>query len=303
MIGYGTQGRALAQNLRDSGKSVVIGLRSRSRSRTVARKDGFERVVSIKQAVLQSAIIAFAFPDHEHGTTFEAEILPFLQPGTTLWFLHGLSVHFGFVKPPSNCDLILIAPHAPGSAVREKYLSDRSVSAFYAIQQNATGKAEKTALALARAAGFKRKNLVRTSFEHEALGDLFSEQAVLCGGLTGLIKNGFETLVENGIPPENAYLEVAYQLDLIVELVKRHGINGMFDRISTTARYGSAENGPKIIDSGVKKRMGAVFEQIKSGEFTARLCNLKKADLAELDQRLKTLSDPLLEKAARKFRP
>ncbi|MDH4155823.1 MAG: ketol-acid reductoisomerase, partial [candidate division Zixibacteria bacterium] len=218
-----------------------------------------------------------------------------------LLFLHGLSVHFGMVVPAAFCDVILIAPHAPGRAVREKYLTDRSLSAFYAVGQDFTGHARRTALELARAIGFKPQRLIATTFEHEAVGDLFGEQAVLCGGLAALIKNGFEVLVEKGIPAENAYLEVAYQLDLIVQLLKEHGIEGMLRRISVAARYGSARAGPRIIDRTVRDRMKEVADEIITGKFSRGLAKLSGADIIKLNRSLKKLTDPRLEKAARKF--
>ncbi|MBN1213799.1 MAG: ketol-acid reductoisomerase, partial [candidate division Zixibacteria bacterium] len=232
---------------------------------------------------------------------FEKDIRRFLKPGMTLWFLHGLSVHFGLVKPPAEVDVILLAPHAPGEAVREKYLADRSVSAFYAVYRNKSKKAAATVFKLAKGLGFRKKRLVKTTFEQEAVGDIFGEQAVLCGGLALLIKYGFETLVENGLKPEDAYLEVAYQLDLIVGLIKKYGISGMFERISVTAQYGALNAGPVIIDRGVKKRMKAVFGEIKSGKFTSKLDRLGQNELKKLKTALKALSHPELEKAAKKF--
>ena len=201
MIGYGSQGRALALNLRDSGYEVMIGLPSRSRSRRTARADGFQPVRTSGKATALADTIVFALPDHLHGRVYEADIVPNLRPGAALVFLHGLSVHFGLVQPPLECDVILVAPHAPGLKVRERYLTDRSISAFYAVHQDAGGKARAKALLLAGAMGFLRKNLLETTFEDEALGDIFGEQAVLCGGLAMLIKSGFEVLVENGLKP------------------------------------------------------------------------------------------------------
>jgi ketol-acid reductoisomerase len=301
IIGYGSQGRALALNLRDSGYNVVVGLRPRSRSRKQAAKDGIKRVASVADAVKQAEVICFAFPDHRHGEVYQKQIRKHLQPGSTLCFLHGLSVHFGLVEPPSFCDVILIAPHAPGAAVRRKYLSDRSLSAFYAVHQDYSGRAARTALEFAAAIGFRKNRLVATSFEHEAVGDLFGEQAVLCGGLSALIKNGFEVLIEKGLPPENAYLEVAYQLDLIISLIKQHGIEGMLRRISVAARFGSLVTGPKIIDRLVKKHMRQAAADIVSGKFTRSLGKLRPADIAKLNRSLKQLTHPLLEKAAAKF--
>ncbi len=305
VLGYGSQGRALALNLRDSGYGVILGLKSGSRSRRRATDDGFERARTIRQAlrVAVNPVVIFAFPDHLHGRAFESQIGPNLGPGATLVFLHGMSVHFGLVRPPADCDVILLAPHAPGVAVREKYLSDRSLSAFYAIYQDKTGRAGQTALSLAAAMGFAEKRLVPTTFAHETLGDMFGEQAVLCGGLAMLIKSGFEVLVKNGLPPENAYLEVAYQLDLIIDLIKRHGIEGMFKRISTTARYGSLVSGPRIIDSSVKKRMEDTYRRIANGSVAKELSNLSESQLHTVDKAIRALTCPELDAAARKYSP
>lgn len=301
MIGYGSQGRALALNLRDSGHKVYVGLRPKSKSRTIARKDGFSSLYSVSDAVGNADVICFAFPDHLHGSVFATSIEPNLPSAATLLFLHGLSVHFDFVKPPSNCDVILLAPHAPGIAVREKYLTDRSISAFYAVHQNRSRHAASTVFEIAAAVGFPKKRLIKTTFEDEALGDIFGEQAVLCGGLAMLIKNGFEVLVENGLKPENAYLEVAFQMDLIIGLIKQYGIEGMLERISVAARFGSITNGPRIIDSHVKKQMTRVFNDIKKGRFTDRLASLSEDDIRALNKEAANLTDPRIEKNTRKF--
>lgn len=301
MIGYGSQGRAMALNLRDSGYPVVLGLRARSKSRRIARKDGFQEILSIPDAVRHSHIVCFAFPDHLHGRVFKETIAPNLPDKTTLWLLHGASVHFGSVVPPKDADVILIAPHGPGVAVREEYLGKRSISAFYAVHRNRSRKAGSTIKKLASAFGVRPGNLLKTTFEKEAVGDLFGEQAVLCGGLAMLIKSGFEVLVENGFKPDDAWLEVAYQMDLIIGLIKKHGIEGMFSRISVAARYGSLKSGPRIIDKSVKRRMEQVLKQVKSGKFVRELNRLEEDELVEIDRALKTLSHPLLEKSARKF--
>jgi ketol-acid reductoisomerase len=301
VIGYGSQGRAIARNLRDSGYPVLVGLRSRSKSTRLARQDGLSSIVPIGEAAERGNIVVFAFPDHMHGRVYKKSIAPFLKPGVTLWFLHGLSVHFGFVLPPPEADLILIAPHAPGLAVREKFLTDRSISAFSAIHTDHSRTAQATVTAMAAGIGIVESHLVKTSFEAEAIGDLFGEQAVLCGGLAGLIKAGFETLVEAGIKPDHAYLEVAFQLDLIIDLIKRYGIDGMFARISIAAQYGSLHAGPALITADTKKRMRRLLTEIQTGRFPKKLNSLKPADIARLRRSLKTLTDPRLEKAVRKF--
>ena len=221
---------------------------------------------------------------------------------SALWFLHGLSIHFNLVAPPKDCDIILLAPHAPGVALREQYLGDRSLSAFYAVHQDYSRKARQTVFRLAEGLGFKRKRLVKTTFEQEALGDLFGEQAVLCGGLAALIRNGFETLTANGLPADHAYLEVAYQLDLIIALIKQYGIEGMLQRISVAARFGAIKTGPVLVDSKTRKKMQDVYNEIKSGTFIKALDKLSDSDIAKLKTKGKTLSHPDFEKAVRKFR-
>lgn len=302
IIGYGSQGRALALNLRDSGYDLIIGLRAGSKSRKRALSDRMTQVTTIRQAVAEADVICFAFPDHLHGRVYVKQIEPHLSPGTTLLFLHGTSLAFGFVKPPKSCDVIMIAPHAPGLAVREKFLKGRTVSAFYSVEQNGSGKAETTAFNLARGMGFERKRLIKTTARDESVGDLFGEQTVLCGGLAMLIRNGFDVLVEHGLKPEHAYLEVAYQLDLIVALIKQHGITGMFQRVSVAARYGSLLTGPKVIDRSVKKRMKAALKLIDSGTFPRQLNQLDEKGIKKLDKQLPNLSRKSFEKAARKFR-
>jgi len=302
VLGFGSQGRAVALNLRDSEFDVGLGLRPRSKSRAAAKREGLTRIESVSGAVAAADIVIFAFPDHLHGRVYRQHIRDQLRPKSTLVFLHGLSVHFGAVEPPPDADVILIAPHGPGLAVREKYLAgDRTMSAFEAVYRNKSRRARQTLLALAEGIGFDRKRLIKTTFEEEAIGDMFGEQAVLCGGMAALIKNGFDVLVENGISPDNAYLEVAYQLDLIISLIKRYGIDGMFDRISLTARYGSLKTGPALIDQSVKKRMQKAYARIKSGSFVRELEKLDESDLPRIREALKALSDPRLEKAAKKF--
>jgi ketol-acid reductoisomerase len=300
VIGYGSQGRAISLNLRDSGFKVMVGLRPNSRSRRAARRDKID-VRTIPEAVKAAEIVCFAFPDHLHGRVFKAAIAPHLRDKATLWFLHATSVHFGLLNPPKECDVILVAPHAPGNAVREAYLSDRSLSAFYGVFQNRSRYALTKAIDLARGIGVRKKNLVRTTFAQEAVGDLFGEQAVLCGGLAMLVKSGFETLLAHGWKAENAYLEVAYQLDLIVALMKKHGIEGMLARISPAAQYGSVMAGPRIVDASTRKRMERLFREIQSGAFARKLSRFTDRDLSKLRSALKKLSHPKFERAARKF--
>ncbi len=299
VLGYGSQGRAVALNLRDSGSDVLIGLPSKSKSRKFAKQDNFA-VTTTQKAVKIADILVFALPDHLQGRIYKAEIEPNLKPQTTFVFLHGFAIHFGFILPPDDCDILMIAPHAPGIALREKYLSDKSVSAFKAIE-NGNKNSETLLIALADAIGIQKNRLVENSFKNEAIGDLFGEQAVLCGGLTELIMNGYNVLTENGLPSDNAYLEICYQLDLIIKLIKEHGIIGMYERISVAARYGSALNGKKIIDSSVKNNMQKVYDEIASGKFANKLNKLDATDLEKLSYSIKKMSSDSFEKSAKKF--
>jgi len=303
IIGYGSQGRAWALNLKDSGRDVIIGLPENDPSRKTAENDGIENITTVTNAVKQSTIIVFAFPDHLHGKIFIDEIKPNLEPNCTLVFLHGFSIHFKTIIPPDNCNIILLAPLGPGAAVREKYLAGDSIGFFYNIHHDAAGNAQKVLRNLIEDLRIDRSAMVETTFADEAIGDLFGEQAVLCGGLTQLIKYGFETLVENGLSPDKAYLEVAYQLDLIIDLIKKHGIEGMYNRISVAARYGSYLSGPKIIDDNVKKNMERTLEEIKSGRFAEKLNSLSHTDIENLSKDIKKMTLPAFEKSAGKFSP
>ena len=300
VLGYGSQGRAIALNLRDSKCNVTIGLPSKSKSRKFAKTDRFS-VTTTSNAVKQADILIFALPDHLQGRIYTSEIEPNLQQKTVLIFLHGFAIHFGFIKAPKTSEIFLLAPHAPGIALREKYLSDKSVSAFMAIENEKTT-SKSLLIELAAAIGIQKNKLVQNSFKDEALGDLFGEQAVLCGGLSELIFNGYSVLLENGHNSDNAYLEVCYQLDLIIRLIKEYGIVGMYERISVAARYGSVENGKSIIDSHVKKNMQKAYKNIESGKFAKKINSLNETELKKLSKSLKVMSSDSFEKASKKFK-
>jgi ketol-acid reductoisomerase len=257
ILGYGSQGAAQAKNLRDSGIDVVIGLPSKSKSRRRARRDGF-KVLSSTEAMKMCRIISVLLPDHKQGEFFGREISASLLKGKTLIFAHGLSVAFGLVKLPKECDIILIAPHSPGVELRKRYRERKPITAFMAVKQNHSGNAHKIASAYAMAIGISSKGLFKSTFESEAIGDIFGEQTVLCGGLIGLIESGFNTLVQNGHSPESAYLECVYQLDLIVNLYKEHGPHGMLSRISKTAAYGALKTAPVLFDRNYEKKLKAM---------------------------------------------
>ena len=267
IIGYGNQGRAQSQNLRDSGMKVIIGLPKGNKDVKLALKDGFE-VFSDEEATRRGDVVSILAPDHLHKEIFLRQIKPYLHPSKTLVFACGLSVHFQLVVPPDLVDVILVAPHAPGRVMRELFLAGKGVPAFIAVHQDNSGKAKKTALAYAKAIGCTRAGVFETTFKDEAIGDLFGEQVVLCGGLSKLLRTGFDVLVESGLSPENAYLECVYQLDYIVNTIKSYGIAGMYDRISKTAEFGSYISGRRIINRQTKQEMKRILREIQSGKFT-----------------------------------
>jgi ketol-acid reductoisomerase len=301
IIGYGPQGQAWAQNLRDSGCDIIVGLPTGSKSRRKAQEDKIRSLATVAGAVRQSDIIIFAFPDHLHGPIYKKDIRPNLKKSAALVFLCGFSIHFQTVRPSKNSDIILLAPLGPGQAVRKTYLNKGKIGFFHAIYQNGSGQAKKKLDSLILEMHLDKERLIKTTFAEEAIGDIFGEQAVLCGGLTQLIKAGYETLQESGLSSDKAYLEVAYQLDLIVNMIKRYGIEGMYRRISTAAKYGSYLSGPKIIDSSVKKRMKEILREIRSGDFAKKLNALTPEKIKKLDRNLKKMSTASFEKSARKL--
>ena len=297
ILGYGSQGRAIALNLRDSGYTPTIGLRPRSKSQAIARRDAI-KTASIKAVCENTQYIIVALPDHVHSEVLNKAFFDNLSGNPTLIFLHGSSIHFGLVNPPQRLPVLLLAPHAPGLAVRQNYIDKIPYSAFHAIEQGPQKAGGKTIIALAKAIGIPKSHLVKTTFEDEAVGDLFGEQAVLCGGLARLLKFGFETLVEGGLPKQNAYLEVAYQIDLIVSLVKTYGLDGMFSRISPMARYGSVVNGPAVITPQVKKDMKKILADIKAGKFIKQATGKK---LAFSKSQMEKLTNKDFDRQAKKF--
>jgi ketol-acid reductoisomerase len=278
ILGYGSQGRAQALNLRDSGIMPIIGLPSRSKSRQKAHADGF-KAMTPQAAIRRADIVAVLAPDHKHQELFESLPVDILD-GKSLLFTHGFSVAFGLVKPPLSCDVILVAPHGPGIRLREMYLKRQSFTAFWAIENDHSGQASRIGLAYAAAIGCPPSNLFKSTFRDEAIGDVFGEQAVLCGGLVRLIEAGFETLVRHGLSPESAYLECVYQIDLIVDLVKKYGPAGMFDRISITAAYGSLRIKKRL--SPPNAEMDKLYREVATGLFARDLMNESRKGMVSL---------------------
>jgi len=266
ILGYGSQGKAQALNLRDSGLRVLIGLPQNNKDRRAALKDGF-KVYTPEKAVKAGEIISVLAPDHKHKEIYEKSVQKNLTPGKTLVFAHAYSIYFKLIKPPAYIDLILVAPHGPGELLRKLFLEKKGVTSFLAVEKDYSKEAFNKALAYAKGIGSTKAGAILTTFRDEAIGDLFGEQAVLGGGLSELLKSGFETLVSSGFSPENAYLECIHQLDLIVELIKKYGIAGMFKKISQTAEFGSYTSGKKVIN---KKEMKRILSEIKNGNFAKR---------------------------------
>jgi ketol-acid reductoisomerase len=266
IIGYGAQGRAHALNLRDSGIRVVVGLLPKSRSRVTARRDGV-RLTSTAAAVRRADLIFLALPDTKMADIYRADVAPNLHSGQALLFAHGFAIHYQTIVPPNDVDVIMVAPKGLGPMVRTQFVAGKGVPCVIAIQQDASGYARQLALAYAKAIGGTRAGVIETSFREETEADLFAEQAVLCGGMSGLVQAGFEILVEAGYQPEMAYFECLHELKFIVDLMHREGIRGMRARISETAKWGDISVGPKIVDARVKARMKTVLKDIQRGEF------------------------------------
>jgi ketol-acid reductoisomerase len=265
IIGYGSQGHAQAQNLKDSGLDVLIGLR-KGRSWDQALKDGFE-VLSVAEAANRGDIVQLLLPDERQAAVYTAEIAPQLQEGNVLSFSHGFNIHYNQIVPPADVDVVMVAPKGPGHLVRRVYTQGEGVPALVAVYQDYTGNAFQTALAYAKGIGATRAGVLETSFEEETETDLFGEQAVLCGGTTALIKAGFETLVEAGYKPEIAYFECLHELKLIVDLIHEGGLSWMRHSISDTAEYGDLTRGERIITNATRDAMRGLLKDIQTGEF------------------------------------
>ena len=303
IIGYGSQGRAHALNLRDSGFEVVIGLRPGGPTEAKAQADGFV-VQAPAEAVKDADLVAILTPDMVQKKVYEESVGPNMKPGACLLFAHGLNVHFDMITPREDLDVVLVAPKGPGALVRREYEIGRGVPCIYAVHQDKSGKAEQLALAYAAGLGGARANIIKTTFKEETETDLFGEQAVLCGGASSLVQAGFETLVEAGYQPEIAYYEVLHELKLIVDLFYEGGITRMLEFISETAQYGDFVSGPRVIDASVKARMKDVLTDIQNGTFTrnwqaeydAGLPNYRKFQQADKDHPIEKVGRELRAK-------
>ncbi len=276
IMGFGSQGHAHALSLRDSGVDVRVGLPEGSKSRAKAEEEGL-RVVDPATAAAEADVIMILVPDPAQKKLYAEAIAPNLQDGDALFFAHGFNIRFGFVKPPANVDVCMVAPKGPGHLVRREYVAGRGVPVLVAVEQDATGNAWPLALSYARAIGGLRAGGIKTTFTEETETDLFGEQAVLCGGASQLVMYGFETLVEAGYQPEVAYFECLHELKLIVDLMYEGGIAKQRWSVSDTAEYGDYISGPRVIDPRVKENMQAVLADIKNGTFAQRFMDDQEA--------------------------
>ena len=266
IIGYGSQGHAHALNLRDSGVNVVVGLYPGSKSAPKAEAAGL-KVLSTSDAAKAADVIMILVSDHIQGDLYNKEIAPHMTAGKTLMFAHGFNIHFDQIKPPASIDVTMIAPKAPGHRVRELFTEGVGVPALVAIHQDASGQALQNALAYALALGCLKAGVIETTFKEETESDLFGEQSVLCGGVSELIRAGFETLVEAGYAPEIAYFECLHELKLIVDLIYEGGLGYMRYSISDTAEYGDYTRGPRIVTEQTRAEMRKILSEIQSGQF------------------------------------
>ena len=301
VLGYGSQGHAHALNLKDSGCRVIIGLYPGSKSRAVAQQHGFE-VVDTGEAVRRADVIMVGLPDMKQAGVYAQEIAPNLAPGKCLLFSHGLSIHFGLIKPPKHIDVIMVAPKGPGHMVRRLYTEGKGMPSLIAVFQNKSGRAKQLALAWARGIGATRAGVLQTSFKEETETDLFGEQVVLCGGTSALVQAGFETLVAAGYQPEMAYFECLHELKLICDLMYESGIAGMRFSVSETAKYGDVTRGPRIINRRTRAEMKRILKEIQSGQFTREWVKEYRTGLKNYRRLLAAGEKHQLEKTGQRLR-
>jgi len=300
IIGYGNQGQAQANNLRDSGCKVIIGS-IKDASYEQAVKDGFE-VVDIPEAAKRGDIVHMLVPDEYQAPVYKEKIAPQMKKGKALCFSHGFNIHFKQIVPPKDVDVIMIAPKAPGAILRRMYQKGSGTPGILAVAQDASGQAKYIALALAKGVGLTRIGVVETAFKEEVETDLFGEQVVLCGGVSELIKAGFETLVEAGYQPEVAYFECLNELKLIVDLIYEHGMEGMWAAVSNTAEYGGRTRGPTIIDKRTREAMKKILRDVQSGAFAKEWVAESQRGIPNLKKMREEAKGHLIEKVGRDLR-
>ena len=302
VIGYGIQGSAQACNMKDSGLDVVVGLRPNGKSWDKAEKEG-HKVLSVPDAVKQSDIIHILIPDMEQENTFKKEIAPFITENKTISFSHGAAIHWKWIVPPENVDIIMVAPKGPGQRVRELYLDGFGTPSLVAVHNDYSKKAWDKVLGLAKSIGSTKPGVLETNFKEEVETDWFGEQVDLCGGVHNMVIKSFETLVEAGYQPEIAYFECLHELKLIVDLIQKYGIAGMYNRVSETARYGGLTRGKRVIDQNSKDNMKKVLDEIQSGEFAKEWVNNYRKDSKDAFAKfLEEIENHKIEKVGRDLR-
>jgi len=300
ILGYGSQGRAQGLNLRDSGVNVIVGNR-RGKSYDSAKNDGFA-VLSVPEAVKQADILAILFPDEAAAEIYTTDIAPHLHAGQTLVFAHGFNIHYGFIQPPKDVNVILVAPKGVGPMVRKLYEDGGGVPSLIAVNQDATGTALSLALGYASGIGSSKSAILESSFKDETETDLFGEQAVICGGIPELLLAAFNTLVKAGYPPEIAYSECAHEAKLVVDLIYQGGLTKMHEFVSKTAGYGGITRGKRLVDENTKMEMEKILAEIQSGQFANEWMKERKEGSVNYNKMVDTVKESNLEKTGKKFR-
>jgi len=301
IIGYGSQGHAHAQNLKDSGVDVVVGLNEGNPDIEKAKEAGLTVLLN-SDAAAQADIIMILVPDQIQPVVYENDILPNLKENNVIAFAHGFNIHFNQIVPPKNVDVIMVAPKSPGHLVRRQYTEGKGIPNLIAVFQDYSGKAKDIALAYSKGIGGTRAGVIETTFKEETETDLFGEQAVLCGGVTELIKSGFETLVEAGYQPEIAYFECLHEMKLIVDLIYEGGLSGMYYSVSDTAEYGGLAKGPVVVGEESKKAMKKLLSDIQSGAFATEWVLENKANQPRFQALRRSLQNHLIEDVGAKLR-
>jgi len=302
VLGYGIQGNAQANNMKDSGLNVIIGVKEGGTSWKKAQADG-HKVMSISEATKAGDIVYVLIPDMEQSKVYKEEIGPNLSEGKALSFSHAAAIHWKWIEPPNNVDIIMIAPKGPGSKVRETYQQGFGTPSIVAVHQDYTKRAWDRTLGIAKAIGSTKAGVIKTTFQEEVETDWFGEQTDLCGGSASMVINAFETLVEAGYQPEIAYFEVLHEMKLIVDMIQRYGINGMWRRVSETARYGGLTRGPVVMNKDTKERMKKVLEEIKNGTFNEEwISEYQKNGKNAFDRYMNELDSHQIEQVGKQMR-
>ena len=301
VIGYGSQGRAQALNMKESGLDVVVGLRPGGKSWEKAVEDGV-KVMTVLEAAQAGDVILMLIPDMAQPTVWNEEVALAMKPGKTLQFAHGFNIHFEEIKPSKDVDVVMVAPKSPGPEMRRQYEAGFGVPSLVAVEQDASGHALETALAIAKGLGSGRAGVIETTYRNETESDLFGEQAVLCGGVDQLIRRGFKVLTEAGYPPELAYFEVCNELKLIVDLIYKSGISGMYRAVSDTAKYGGMKIGPMIVDDHVEENMRKALKAVQDGSFAKMWIAEAKAGMKDFDALMSECENLEVEKVGKKVR-